>query len=93
MIMHCHQEMAHEHDAICVAGCLQALHYLVDLLQDENPEVVAAADAALDMLQEAGGPVAEAVQALKFEAYNAEWLQTLGGSGGAALHPTGPEEA
>jgi hypothetical protein len=73
-------------------GLAQALHYLVDLLQDDNPEVVAAADAALDMLLEAAGPVAEAVQALKFEAYNAEWLQTLGGSVGASHEPTGPED-
>ncbi len=44
---------------------------------DEDPEVAAAANAALDHVLAGGGPAAETVRALKFESYNAAWLRAV----------------
>eukprot|EP00884_Botryococcus_braunii_P022501 jgi/Botrbrau1/8935/Bobra.0148s0048.1 len=55
----------------------QGLHYLADLLLDEDPEVAAAANAALDHVLAGGGPAGETVRALKFESYNAAWLRAV----------------
>ena len=54
---------------------MQVAFYLIDLLQDENTEVVKAADQALTVISEVDESWGAKLRALKFEAHNQIWLE------------------
>ena len=64
-------------DGMCcqVSLAVQVAFYLIDLLQDDNAEVVKAADQALAVISETDESWAAKLRALKFEAHNQVWLE------------------
>lgn len=56
---------------------LQAILYLVDLLQDKNKEVRRTADICLDLIMDSDKDWAEKIRSLKFGAFNQEWLEAV----------------
>lgn len=64
-------------EGVCrqVSLAVQVAFYLIDLLQDDNAEVVKAADQALAVISETDESWAAKLRALKFEAHNQVWLE------------------
>ena len=60
---------------ISTSLAVQVAFYLIDLLQDDNAEVVKAADQALTLISEVDESWAAKLCALKFEAHNQIWLE------------------
>lgn len=53
---------------------LQVIHMVTDLLQDDVPDVRAAADEILETVIREEPSYAEGIRTLRFEACNAQWL-------------------
>ena len=56
--------------------CLQVIHMVSDLLQDDVSDVRAAADDILETVIREEPSYAEGIRTLRFEACNAQWLGT-----------------
>ena len=63
------------HTRVQASLAVQVAFYLIDLLQDDNAEVVKAADQALTVISEVDESWAAKLRALKFEAHNQIWLE------------------
>ena len=57
--------------------------YLTDLMHDKNPEVQRVCDATLDIISCHDDLWRERVRSEKFRFHNAQWLEIVGGAGGA----------
>ena len=72
--------------------------YLTDLMHDKNPEVQRVCDATLDIISCHDDLWRERVRSEKFRFHNAQWLEIVGGNGGAnestevPLQPNGNED-
>ena len=65
---------------------MQVVFYLIDLLQDDNAEVVKAADQALTVISEVDESWAAKLRALKFEAHNQIWLEACANGAPQQVH-------
>lgn len=70
---------------------MQVAFYLIDLLQDDNTEVVKAADQALTVISEVDESWGAKLRALKFEAHNQIWLEAC--ANGAPLQVSSSRHA
>ena len=72
--------------------------YLTDLMHDKNPEVQRVCDATLDIISCHDDLWRERVRSEKFRFHNAQWLEIVGGNGGAnestevPLQPNGNDD-
>ena len=64
--------------------------YLTDLMHDKNPEVQRVCDATLDIISCHDDLWRERVRSEKFRFHNAQWLEIVGGTGGANDGPGVP---
>lgn len=69
--------MMYEETRSALLGQTQVVFYLVDLLQDKNKEVRRVADQCLDVIMDTDEEWAVRIRSLKFESFNAEWLDVV----------------
>ncbi|MEW5306391.1 MAG: hypothetical protein WDW36_008859 [Sanguina aurantia] len=72
-----HKFMMYDETRHALLNNTQVVFYLVDLLQDKNKEVRRVADACLDIIMDTDEEWAVRIRNLKFESFNAEWIETV----------------
>ncbi|GBP64110.1 Kinesin-associated protein 3 [Eumeta japonica] len=80
------QMLAHQNSAQYLVTRTEAPAYLIDLMQDKNPEIRAMCDSCLDIISQMQNEWAARIKVERFRCHNGQWLsmiETLGGGGGA----------
>jgi len=93
-----HQLCLHEESRAFIIKGSDVVAYLTDLMHDKNPEVQRVCDATLDIISCHDDLWRERVRSEKFRFHNAQWLEIVGGNGGAnestevPLQPNGNDD-
>ena len=69
--------LIYDETRVALLNYTQVVFYLIDLLQDKNKEVQRVASACLDIVMDVDEEWAVRIRNLKFEAFNAEWLESV----------------
>ena len=69
--------LMYDETRVALLNYTQVVYYLIDLLQDKNKEVQRVASACLDIVMDVDEEWAVRIRNLKFEAFNAEWLEAV----------------